>query len=310
MKRAILSIILLCTLLIGCNTNTTTADNSKPSSEIEVDEISDVSTISQKNSDNSTFVEEKLLSIVPDASVYESDGSISIDFTETYEKFSADLIYDCARIIGTSEFSEEYSGLSFSFLKDDLSFFLTVSDFQDISDYTTTLICTGKDVNQVAAVKTLYNKLFFNHDSGNKQLIEQGKIAEKYGVDGGDSTASLAPEDELWFYSFFDGEIPFSFENGTLAVNYRYDTDNFFQYGYDVYTDLETSTSQFKVYFANSPLLITSNKLIFICFDGQTDTRLCEFIYDKTENDTFKLSVNYFNDDFREGVLKKYNELK
>lgn len=230
--------------------------------------------------------------------------------TEAYENFSANLIYDCAHIIGTSGFSEEYPGISFSYLTDDLSFFLTISDFQDISSYTTTLTCTGNDSNQVAAAQLLYDNLFYNHDVGNKQLIEQGRIADKYGVDGGDAVSEIQPEDELWFYSFFDDSVLHSFENGIFAINYRVDTEDIFQYGYDAWGEFENAISYFPIYFSEDMDLISLDQIVLICFDGQSDTRLFECTCDRQENNSFQVNnVNYMNDEFKEGVISKYNEL-
>lgn len=309
-RTAIAFSLMLCFSLAACSSsdagqsseeNQETAPS--PSQTESEDESSEDSTISPD-------LQESIISICPNASIYETDGSISVDMTEEYEKFSADLIYDCAHIIGTSRFSEEYPGISFSYLTDDLSFFLTISDFQDISSYTTTLTCTGNDSNQIAAAQLLYDNLFYNHDVGNKQLIEQGKIADKYGVDGGDAVAEAQPEDELWFYSFFDDSVLHSFENGIFAINYRVDTDDIFQYGYDAWGEFENAISYFPIYFSEDMDLISLDQIVLICFDGQSDTRLFECTCDRQENNSFQVNnVNYMNDEFKEGVISKYNEL-
>lgn len=302
--------LILCLSLTACSTS----DAEQTSSETQ--EINQESVTSQSTGESSTStsistdLQESIISICPNSSIYETDGSISVDMTEAYENFSANLIYDCAHIIGTSGFSEEYPGISFSYLTDDLSFFLTISDFQDISSYTTTLTCTGNDSNQVAAAQLLYDNLFYNHDAGNKQLIEQGRIADKYGVDGGDAVSEIQPEDELWFYSFFDDSVLHSFENGIFAINYRVDTEDIFQYGYDAWGEFENAISYFPIYFSEDMDLISLDQIVLICFDGQSDTRLFECTCDRQENNSFQVNnVNYMNDEFKEGVILKYNEL-
>lgn len=298
----------ICLILTSCSSTSANSkqETSKDSSPVVEEVTSQQEEISPIN--------ESILSICPNASVSRADDTLSVDLSECYDsttdEYIRSFLHDCALIIGTSGFEKEYTGVSFSYITEELSAIMTVTGFANISDYETNLTTLEGDSNQITALKILYEKIFYNHDISNKQLIEQGKIADKYGVNGGDATADLKPEDELWFYSFFDDSVLFSFENGVLAANYRIDTDDYFQYGYDVYTDLITATDSFKTYFANSPKLITAQRLVFICFDGQSDTRLCEFIYDRDENDTFKLSVNYLNDDFKEGVLSKYNEVK
>lgn len=317
-KSACALSLALCVTLTACST---TSANSKRETTENAPSTSETSTPSQEkvspidSQAETSSINESILSVCPNASISEEDGTLSIDLSECYDSTSDEyirnLLHDCARIIGTSNFADKYSGLSFSYVDKNFISALTVTEFNNISDYYTSLICTkteNGDDNYYAAYSILYKKLFHNHDINNRQLIEQGKIADKYGVNGRDATADPEPEDELWFYSFFDDSVLFSFENGILAANYRIDTDDYFQYGYDVYTDLSAATESFKTYFANSSKLITAQKLVFICFDGQSDTRLCEFIYDRDENDTFKLSVNYLNDDFKEGVLSKYNE--
>lgn len=311
LKRTVLTLSLaLCFSLTACSSSDagqvseeTQGTISSPSQTKSEDESSTGSTISPD-------LQESIISVCPNASIYETDGSISVDMTEAYENFSVNLIYDCARIIGTSGFFEEYPGVSFSYLTDDLSFFLTISDYQDVSSYTTTLTCSGDDSNQVAAAQLLYDNLFYNHDVGNKQLIEQGKIADKYGVDGGDAVAEVQPEDELWFYSFFDDSVLHSFENGIFAINYRVDTEDIFQYGYDAWGEFENAISYFPIYFSEDMDLISLDQIVLICFDGQSDTRLFECTCDRQENNSFQVNnVNYMNDEFKEGVISKYNEL-
>lgn len=301
---------MLCLLLTACSTSEAEQTSPENQESSQAPTPADSSEISSEKNVVSQDLQDAILSVCPSASIYEADSSVSVDMSEAYEQFSANLIYDCANIIGTSGFSENYPGISFSYLTDDLSFFLTISDFQNISDYTTTLICTGNDSNQVAAAQILYDKLFYNHDVGNKQLIEQGKIADKYGVDGGDAVAEIQPEDELWFYSCFDSSVLHSFENGTFAINYRVDAEDISQYGYDVWGEFENAISYFPAYFSESTDLISLEQIVLICFDGQSDTRLFECTCDKLENDSFQVNnVNYMNDAFKEGVLKKYNEL-
>lgn len=311
LKRTVVTLSLaLCFSLTACSSSDAgqvSEENqetiSSPSQTKSEDESSAGSTISPD-------LQESIISVCPNASIYETNGSISVDMTEEYEKFSANLIYDCARVMGTSGFSKEYPEISFSYLTDDLSFFLTISDFQDISSYTTTLTCTGNDSNQVAAAQLLYDNLFYNHDVGNKQLIEQGKIADKYGVDGGNAVAEVQPEDELWFYSFFDDSVLHSFENGVFAINYRVDTEDIFQYGYDVWGEFENAISYFPVYFSEDADLISLEQIVLICFDGQSDARLFECTCDRQENNSFQVNnVNYMNNEFKEGVISKYNEL-
>lgn len=311
LKRTVVTLSLaLCFSLTACSPS----DAGQVSEENQETTPSPSQTESEGESSTGSTISpdlhESIISICPNASIYETDDSISVDLTEAYDKFSANLIYDCAHIIGTSGFSKEYSGISFSYLKDELSFFLTISDFQDISSYTTTLTCTGNDSNQVAAAQLLYDNLFYNHDVGNKQLIEQGKIADKYSVDGGDAVAEVQPEDELWFYSFFDNSVLHSFENGVFAINYRVDTEDIFQYGYDTWGEFENAISYFPIYFSEDMDLISLDQIVLICFDGQSDTRLFECTCDRQENNSFQVNnVNYMNDEFKEGVISKYNEL-
>lgn len=302
-QTAVSATLILCFFLTSC----AHSDAEKPSEENQ--ETSPSS--SQAESDNESSIgvtvpqdlQESILSICPDASIYETDGSISVDMTEAYEEFSANLIYDCARIIGTSGFSEEYPGVSFSYLTDDLSFFLTISDFQNISDYTTTLTCTGNDSNQVAAAQLLYDKLFYNHDVGNKQLIEQGKIAEKYGVDGGDATADPKPEDDLWFYTSFDKSLPHELSDSSYVVNYRYDLDDTYSYGESVGNDIITAADHLTSYINNSRDLLSFDEFLIICFDGDSDTRYGEYKLGETSDGSWGVTHYYFTDDnFKNGL--------
>lgn len=304
LKRTVVTFSLaLCFSLTACSSSDAgqvSEENqetfSSPSQTKSEDESSAGSTISPD-------LQESIISICPNASIYETDGSISVDMTEMYEEFSANLIYDCARIIGASEFSEVYPGISFSYLTDDLSFFLTISDFQDISSYTTTLTCTGNDSNQVAAAQLLYDNLFYNHDVGNKQMIEQGKIADKYGVDGGDATADPKAEDDLWFYASFDKNLPHELSGSSYVINYRYDIDDTYSYGESVGNDIITAADHLTSYINNSRDLLSFDEFLIICFDGDSDTRYGEYKLGETSDGSWEVTHYYFTDDnFKNGL--------
>lgn len=304
LKKAACAVsLILCLSLTACSTSDAEQTSSETQGINQESVTSQSAGESSASTSISTDLQESIISICPNASIYETDGSISVDMTETYENFSVNLIYDCARIIGTSGFSEEYPGVSFSYLTDDLSFFLTISDYQDVSSYTTTLTCSGDNSNQVAAAQLLYDNLFYNHDVGNKQLIEQGKIADKYGVDGGDATADPKPEDDLWFYSSFDKNLPHELSGSSYVVNYRYNLDDTYSYGKSVGNDIITAADHLTSYVNNSRDLLSFNEFLIICFDGDSDTRYGEYKLGETSDGSWGVTHYYFADDnFKNGL--------
>lgn len=328
MKQIILSIILLCVLLVGCNTNTTTADNSQSSFKTEGNKMPDTSTPPQENSDNLTSdtnssttevtsgeLYDFIKTICPNAYITDTDGSLGVDLS--YCNSSADYatipeyIYSICRILGSPSYNQNPQNISFTYLTNDVLSTITITKFQNISDFSSSLFSTaqGDDGNAVMAVKILYDKIFFNHDIENSQKISLGDIADEYGADGGDSAVSAKPEDELWFYSSFDYSAVHEQDNSTYAINYRTDTDDLYSYGYSVWENINNSLDNLSAYMTTHPDRFTSNEIVIICFDGNTDTRLFEIVNTRSENSWKVTTTNYLNDDFKEGVLDAYHKL-
>lgn len=303
--------IMLVASITACGDSATASSSN--SIEHSAENSSEAEALSSDDESEVISVENAIKSVCPSADVSASGSSLTIDLSPCYDSVETcvkSYSYDCARIIGTSGFETNYSDLSFFYKDDTLMVTLTVTDFANISDYATNLVCIPEKsgANYAVALAILYDKLFYNHKIENRQLIEQGKIADKYNVDGGDATITVQPEDELWFYSFFDKSIPFSFDDNTFAANYRYDRADKTQYGFDVWKDIDNAIDHLPLYFQKNPDCITSEKMVFICFDGNTDVRLAEFVNTKQSDGSFKMSANYFNDEFKEGVLAAYNQ--
>ena len=124
-------------------------------------------------SDVSANIQEKILEICPSAAISLTEtGSLGIDLSGCYDTtqttYASSVVYDSARILGIKNLGESYSDITFSYVDERFLFTLTISDFKDISDFSSSLICTGDDANYIVAINILYDKLFYNHDIENQ----------------------------------------------------------------------------------------------------------------------------------------------
>lgn len=123
-------------------------------------------------------IAEQILSICNNAIITASDDTLQVDLSECYgsdsDAATEQLLYDYAYIIGTSKFSEQYSGLSLSFLDDNFTAVLTVSEFKDVSDYQTNFFnvpLSETGATNSLALSIIYNKFFHNHDIDHRSAV-------------------------------------------------------------------------------------------------------------------------------------------
>lgn len=255
-------------------------------------------------------IAERILSICNNAIITASDATLRVDLSECYgsdsDAATEQLLYDYAYIIGTSKFSEQYSGLSLSFLDDNFTAVLTVSEFKDVSDYQTNFFnvpLSETGATNSLALSIVYDKFFHNHDIDHRSAVGWKKLYEEYGMeyDEEDEDAKVEIENELWFCQSFDGaneSIIHELQENTFVINYRYDMEDKFDYGASVGKDLNNALNNLIIYGNNDPDLLSFDTITLICFDGNSDNRLLEFQLKKTSEFLWDTTVNRCNDEF------------
>lgn len=310
-KKVIMcSSITLCLFLSACG-RTSQSPEDNTSSEISSTELSPEVDTSSSESNVSPNTQSKdasqyISSVFPNAEITTDENSMNIDLSNCYASSSSDYVQEvlsaCAYILGTSRFENEFSNISFGYNCDEVFMTLTITDFKNISDFTSTLFCTGEDSNHIMAFNILYDKIFYNHDVENKQLIAQGDLAKQYGVDGADSVSERQPEDDLWFYSSFNGSIIHELQESTYVINYRYDTEDTYSYGQSVGNDINNAAKNLKTYLSKSELL-SFDEILIICFDGESDNAYSKYSLEKNNNGSWYVGEYEIGDEkFKEGL--------
>ena len=259
------------------------------------------------NPDVSSNIQEKILGICPSAAISLTEtGSLSIDLSECYNaaqtSYISSIVYDSVRILGIKNLGKSYSDITFSYVDEKVLSTLTITDFKDISDFSSSLICTGDDSNYIVAFNILYDKLFYNHDIENRQLINQGETADKYGIENNSATAEAKAEDDLWFYSSFDRSIPHELQESSYVINYRYDTDDMYSYGKTVGESISLATDNLKKYLSSKRDLLSFDNFIVVCFDGDSDTGFLEYTLSEGSDGNWAVSdIKFGNDNFKSG---------
>ena len=156
----------LCVPLTSCDHSFNAPKDDKSSEASSTETYSDMTTEqSVYNSDVSANIQEKILEICPSADISLTEtGSLDIDLSECYDTtqttYASSIVYDSARILGIKNLGESYSDITFSYVDEKFLFALTIIDFKDISDFSSSLDCTGDDANYIVAINILYDKLF------------------------------------------------------------------------------------------------------------------------------------------------------
>lgn len=259
-------------------------------------------------------IEERILSVCPSAfiTVPDDSSSLVIDLTDCYDSsniiYVEKMVHDWAYIIGTSKFDEKYSGVTFFYMGENLTCSMLINEYESIADYASWLVCLDGESTHITALRILYETLFHNHTIENRQLIAQGEIAKKYGVNGGDATAEPEMEDDLWFYSSFSDSLPHKLSESTYVINYRDDMDNKYAYGQTVGKNINNAIKNLKQYINNKPELLSFDGFLIICFDGDSDSRFLEYKLTKTDSGTWSVALyNVFDDNFKKGFESTYN---
>ena len=168
--------------------------------------------------------------------------------------------------------------------------------------FTKALIDNFISVNYIVAFNILYDKLFYNHDIENRQLINQGETADKYGIENNSATAEAKAEDDLWFYSSFDRSIPHELQESSYVINYRYDTDDMYSYGKTVGESISLATDNLKKYLSSKRDLLSFDNFIVVCFDGDSDTGFLEYTLSEGSDGNWAVSdIKFGNDNFKSG---------
>lgn len=271
------------------------------------------------SSDVSANIQEKILEICPSAAISLTEtGSLGIDLSGCYDTtqttYASSVVYDSARILGIKNLGESYSDITFSYVDEKFFFTLTIIDFKDISDFSSSLFCTGDDANYIVAINILYDKLFYNHDIENRQLINQGEIADKYGVENNSATAEAKAEDELWFYSSFDKSILHELQESSYVINYRYDTDDMYSYGKTVGESISLAADNLEKYLNSNRDLLSFDNFVVVCFSGNSETGCFKYTLSEGSDGNWKISeIEFGNDDFESGfstVIKLTSDSK
>lgn len=259
------------------------------------------------NPDVPSNIQKKILEICPSAAISSTEtNSLNIDLSECYDTtqttYASSIVYDSARILGIKNLGESYSDVTFSYVDEKFLFALTIIDFKDISDFSSSLFCTGDDANYIVAINILYDKLFYNHDIENRQLINQGEIADKYGIENNSATAEAKAEDELWFYSSFEKSIPHELQESSYVINYRYDTNDMYSYGKTVGESISLAADNLEKYLNNSRDLLSFDNFIVVCFSGNSETGCFKYTLSEGSDGNWKISeIEFGNDDFESG---------
>ena len=286
----------ICLAFTGCS-NSEKNQEQATSSQVETTTTDTEASTSTESAqaDVDKSIEANITAIAPNAVLAVNDNnSLSVDLTDQYDEsdkgYIGNFMYDCTRIIATSNFSEKYAGISLSYVSKKVFPVITVTDYKNAADYSTNLFCPGEDSNYVAAVKIMYDKLFYNRDINNKSGTEQKS------------------EDDLWFYSSFPNSLPHKLSDSTYVVNYRYDTEDTYSYGKSVGNDIEIAVENLRQYLNSNSNMLTFDSFLIVCFDGDSDTRYCEYELAKKEDGSWGVTTYNLNDDnFKKGLEEMIN---
>ena len=278
MKKTLLLCIpfAICLAFTGCSNS---EKNQEQTTSLQVEtttadtEASTSTEAAQADVDKS--IEANITAIVPNAVLAVNDNnSLSVDLTDQYDEsdkgYIGNFMYDCTRIIATSNFSEKYAGISLSYVSKKVFPVITVTDYKNAADYSTNLFCP-RDIN-------------------NKSGTEQKS------------------EDDLWFYSSFPSSLPHKLSDSTYVINYRYDTKDTYSYGKAVGNDINTAVENLKPYLNNNSNTLTFDGFLIICLDGDSDTRYCEYELSKKEDGSWGVTTyNLKDDNFKKGLEEMIN---
>ncbi len=260
---------------------------------------------------------DEIVSLCPCAalSVDPDDGTLTCDlsyYSSTSEyTLAGDYFKIVLGVIGSEAYSDDKRDIYFFAMTDSYMAQTGISKFVNLADFTSTFFSTpvGEEKTATLALELVYQNLFYNHDATNKYNFGLNEIAKEQGLSSYDPALTKKPEDALWAQACF-GSAKTGKGNveGTYGVNYRVSGDKR-KYGYDVRYDIERAAYNMTSYMITDPSLISSNKLVIICFDGDTDTHLFEFTYTRKADNSWEAGVFYLDSEFEQGVRTANDEI-
>jgi len=306
MKRKIIGLICLCSLISAVPTSASSIDMDKI--EQEANERSENSTI-LTSGDFYDYVS----TLCPGAIITDyHDKTVSVDLTDVkidnMYSDSFNFLWLACRILGTQKFLPDYKEISFSYMEGDAVATLNVYDYIGIDDFTSSLMCIGiNDTSISSMIKLSYNDIFHNFDYENKSNQAYGEIAEKYGINY-DSGFDPKPNDYWWILSSYDPHILFSFEDNKAVINYKNNLSDSYNDGYNMFKEVRDSTGRYSIV-TDIPGGLSFDSIDVVCFNQNSDDHLFDFSTTFQVDRTWKNTVTIFNgEEFKKGIVAASEE--
>lgn len=306
MKRKIIGLICLCSLISAVPTSASSIDMDKI--EQEANERSENSTI-LTSGDFYDYVS----TLCPGAIITDyHDKTVSVDLTDVkidnMYSDSFNFLWLACRILGTQKFLSDYKEISFSYMEGDAIASLRIYDYEGIDNFTSNMICFGSEDDSIASSINLnYDKIFHNFDRASKSDQAYNDIAQKYGVPYS-SSSQAQNNDYWWLMSSYDPYVIFSFKNNKAIINYSRELSDTYDDGYNVCKEVKKSTGRYSVVKSISGGL-SFDTIDVVCFDENSTKHLFDFSSSFQSDSTWKNSVvNVQGEEFKKGVLAANEE--
>ena len=306
MKKKIIGLICLCSLIPVVSTSASSIDMDKI--EQEANERSENSTI-LTSGDFYDYVS----TLCPGAIITDyHDETASVDLTDVkidnMYSDSFNFLWLACRILGTQKFLPDYKEVSFSYMEGDTVASLRIYDYEGIDNFTSNMMCFGAENNSIASSINLnYDKIFHNFDRDSKSDQAYSDIAQKYGVPYS-SSSQAQNNDYWWLMSSYDPYVNFSLKNDKAIINYSKELSDTYDNGYSVFKEVRDSTGRYTIV-KHLPGGVSFSTVDVVCFDGKTRNHLFDFSTSFQSDSSWKNSVvNFQGEDFKAGVLAASEE--
>lgn len=281
-----------------------------PLSTYATTDLDSLESQAKERADNASLITEGevydlVTTVCPNAIISDyHDDSLGIDLSDGKlpdDSPSAGMFpWMSARILNAG-IMDYTSSVAFSYLDDSVLGQISISKYNGINDFTSTVMClpTGEDANNAVAMQLLCNKAFYNSNSRIRYQRSMNELAEKLGQEP--EPVDDENNDYLWLYSSFEPGVIYSFKDSGAIINYRNTTDSFDD-GERVWRDLSRAVKNFnQLYKAVGGLSFYT--IDVVCYNKGTDDRLFEFRCEKKLDNSWETKIaNYYGNEFEKGV--------
>lgn len=245
--------------------------------------------------------------LIPEAKFYKSDSTLHIDISDApvtggVDLFALRIMKYTARILSCEEFSDNFNGLVVGCLNDDHFFMITITDFENIGNFYSSLTVRSTANDSLDGYLTTYYNDIFGHFDLDYQRQVIMYVLDKTAGNNPPKIETRNSDNFFMYSTLFEDISRYNISNGKMSLildaNYENDEESGYRFCNDIKRCIDTFSYTYKA--------LSFDTVGIACVSRNTGETLCSLIISVSENNTIDANVLTFGgDSFKIGFIKR-----